>query len=149
MSEIAASAPSTTFFFQLYVNRNRAASEQLLKEAEKNGIKAVFVTVDAPVAGKREADERVENDNTDASLTFAPMSGAIASNDSKGAGIGRTMGSYIDASLNWSDLAWLRNATKLPIVLKGIGSAEDALLAASYGVDGIVVSNHGGRSLDT
>ncbi|CAK4033524.1 FMN-dependent dehydrogenase [Lecanosticta acicola] len=149
MSEIVASAPGSTFFFQLYVNKNRAASEALLKEAERAGVKAVFVTVDAPVAGKREADERTEDDNQDESLTFAPMSGAVASKDSKGAGIGRTMGSYIDASLNWSDLVWLRKATKLPIVLKGIGNAEDALLAASYGVDGIVVSNHGGRSLDT
>ncbi|PWY78380.1 cytochrome b2, partial [Aspergillus heteromorphus CBS 117.55] len=149
MSDITKCAPPThPFFFQLYVNTDRAASRQLLRQAEESGIKAIFVTVDAPVAGKREADERVEADDSILSMPL-PMSGAQAINDTKGSGLGRTMGRYIDASFQWQDLAWLRQATKLPIVLKGIQTPEDALLAVEYGVDGIVVSNHGGRSLDT
>jgi L-lactate dehydrogenase (cytochrome) len=79
----------------------------------------------------------------------SPMSGVQAVNDSKGGGIARIMGSFIDASLSWDDIAWLRSCTDLPIVIKGIQTAEDARLALKYGVDGIVVSNHGGRSLDT
>ncbi|PYH89628.1 cytochrome b2 [Aspergillus ellipticus CBS 707.79] len=149
MEDITSCAPPThPFFFQLYVNSDREAPRQLLERAEKCGIKAVFVTVDAPVAGKREADERVQADES-LVLTPLPMSGSKAMNDAKGGGLGRTMGRYIDASLQWEDLAWLRQTTKMPIVLKGIQTAEDALLAVEYGVDGIIVSNHGGRSLDT
>jgi L-lactate dehydrogenase (cytochrome) len=147
MSEIVASAPGVPFFFQLYVNKDRPASERLLDEAAEIGIRAIFVTVDAPVTGKREADERVKADA--AALVAVPMSGAQASNDAKGGGLGRTMGGYIDSTLNWDDIAWLRRSTKLPIVLKGIQTAEDALMAAEYGLDGVLVSNHGGRSLDT
>jgi L-lactate dehydrogenase (cytochrome) len=77
------------------------------------------------------------------------MSGAKAVNDKKGGGLGRIMGAYIDSSLNWDDLQWLRRNWDGKIVLKGIQSAEDAKMAADAGVDGIVLSNHGGRSLDT
>lgn len=148
MDDITGCAPDHPFFFQLYINKDRSASEQLLSQAERCGVKAVFVTVDAPVPGKREADERVEADAAEV-LQPLPMSKAQATNDAKGGGLGRTMGRYIDASFQWDDLKWLRQATKLPIVLKGIQTAEDALLAMQHGVDGIVVSNHGGRSLDT
>ncbi|KAE8150594.1 cytochrome b2 [Aspergillus avenaceus] len=148
MSEITSCATGHPFFFQLYINQDRVASEKLLRQAEDCGFKAVFLTVDAPVAGKREADERVETDDSGVVHT-APMTGAQGVSDTKGGGLGRIMGKYIDASFCWEDLKWLRRSTKLPIVLKGIQTAEDALLAMEYGVDGIVVSNHGGRSLDT
>jgi L-lactate dehydrogenase (cytochrome) len=59
------------------------------------------------------------------------------------------MADFIDSSLNWKDIAWLRKATKMPIVLKGVQTAEDALLAVEHGVDGLLIGNHGGRSLDT
>lgn len=148
MTDITNCAPDHPFFFQLYINKDRSASESLLRQGEECGIKAIFVTVDAPVAGKREADERVKAEAADIPKP-PPMSKAQATNDAKGGGLGRTMGRYIDASFEWEDLKWLRQSTKLPIVLKGIQTAEDALLAMEYGVDGIVVSNHGGRSLDT
>lgn len=95
--------------------------------------------------GKREADERVKADE----VLLAPMSEARAVNDAKGGGLGRTMGKYLDSTFNWEDLAWLKKISDLPIVLKGIQTAEDAKLAMEYGVAGIVISNHGGRSLDT
>lgn len=139
-------APNHTFFFQLYVNKNREASTVLLRQVEAAGAKGIFLTVDAPVAGKREADERVK---ADSNITLAPMSGAAAKNDSKGGGLGRTMGAYIDATLNWKDIAWLRSVTKLPVVLKGVQTAADAKLAMEHGIEGIILSNHGGRSLDT
>ena len=63
--------------------------------------------------------------------------------------MGRLMGSYVDATLTWRDLGWLRSCTDLPIVLKGIQTAADARMAMEVGVEGIVLSNHGGRSLDT
>lgn len=134
-----------TFFFQLYVDKNRRKSEELLRTAEKLGAKAVFVTVDGPVQGKREADERVKADTN----LVSPMSGTRAKNDDKGSSISRFMGSYIDPTLSWKDVAWLRKSTKLPIILKGIMTAQDAVLAMEHGIDGIVLSNHGGRNLDT
>lgn len=138
-------SPNHPFFFQLYVNKDRSKSEALIRQVQKLGVKAIFVTVDAPVAGKREADERVKADE----FLGTPTSGAKATNDKKGGGLGRIMGSYIDAKLNWSDLAWLRGVTGLPIVLKGVQGAEDARKAVKLGVQGLLLSNHGGRSLDT
>ncbi|TVY27223.1 Cytochrome b2, mitochondrial [Lachnellula hyalina] len=132
-------------FFQLYVDKQRAKSESLLQQAEGLGVKAIFVTVDAPIPGKREADERVLADES----LSTPMSGAKAKNDAKGGSLGRIMGSYIDASLSWEDLPWLRRCTKLPIVLKGVQTHMDAKRAMENGIEGIVLSNHGGRSLDT
>lgn len=77
------------------------------------------------------------------------ISGAVASNDRKGGGMGRLMSQYIDRTLNWDDIPWIKEASGLPVVLKGIQSAADAKKAVDYGVQGIMLSNHGGRSLDT
>jgi L-lactate dehydrogenase (cytochrome) len=147
MAEITSSSSSVPFFFQLYVNKNRRASEVLLKDAERNGMKGVFVTIDGPVQGKREADERVKVETT--TVSQAAISGIAAKNDSRGGGMGRTMGTYIDPTFSWDDIAWLRGATKMPIILKGVQTVEDAILACKYGCDGIMISNHGGRNLDT
>ena len=95
----------------------------------------MFLTVDAPVPGKREADERVRIDVTIAT----PMSGTSASNDESGSGLTRTMATYIDSSLNWDDLQWLRRFWKGRVVIKGIQTAEDAKMAVDHGIDGIVV----------
>ncbi|CAH0053455.1 unnamed protein product [Clonostachys solani] len=133
-------------FFQLYVDKNRENSRRLLQRARDAGAKAIFLTIDAPVPGKREADERIRSDEG----LSSGMSGVGVKNDAKGGGIGRVMGGYIDASMSWRDLAWLRSCVPgLPVVLKGVQTCEDAILAAGAGVDAIVVSNHGGRSLDT
>lgn len=126
------------------MNSERHKTEQLLQHARELGVKAVVVTVDAPVPGKREADERIAAENV-----AAAISGAVATNDKKGGGLGRVMAKYIDASLNWEDLAWIRRVSGLPVVLKGIQTASDAQKAADYGVEAILLSNHGGRSLDT
>ncbi|KAH7362517.1 FMN-dependent dehydrogenase [Plectosphaerella cucumerina] len=133
-------------FFQLYVDKNRANSERLLRDAQARGVKALFLTIDAPIPGKREADERVRSDES----LSSPISGATAKNDSKGGALGRIMGSYIDASVNWDDIAWLRRTVPgLPIVLKGVQTWMDAVKAMEHGVEAIDISNHGGRSLDT
>lgn len=62
--------------------------------------------------------------------------------------MGRLMAQYIDKSLQWEDIAWIKETSGLPVILKGVQSAEDARLAVQYGVEGIMLSNHGGRSLD-
>ncbi|KAI1452139.1 FMN-dependent dehydrogenase-domain-containing protein [Annulohypoxylon moriforme] len=133
-------------FFQLYVDKDRRKSEALLKMVRERGVKAVFLTIDAPVIGKREADERVKSDES----MKAPMSGVQAKNDKKGGALGRLMGNFIDSSLTWDDVTWLRkHAPSLPIVLKGIQTSMDAVKAMEVGVDAIYLTNHGGRSLDT
>ncbi|KAK6204155.1 hypothetical protein LQW54_008389 [Pestalotiopsis sp. IQ-011] len=118
--------------FQLYLNKDREKSKAALKKAEALGIKAIFVTVDAAV------DEVIVN----------PVTGERAASDKTGAGLTRLMGSYIDQGMTWRDLEWIRSVTGLPIILKGIGCAADAVLAMQHNVDGILLSNHGGRNLD-
>lgn len=145
VDEICPAAPGQPFIFQLYVDRKRANTEALLRKVKAMGcFRAIMLTVDAPVIGKREADERVR---ADASLRTG-MSNMSAKNDGKGGGVGRTTGSYIDPKLSWDDLAWLKRQTDLPIIVKGVQSAADAQLCVKYGVQGIVCSNHGGRELD-
>lgn len=141
---IAAGKLNQPFFFQLYVNSDRVKTEALLKSAAQLGVKALQVTVDAPIPGKREADERIAAENL-----VSAVSGAVAENDKKGGGLGRVMAKYIDPTLSWDDLAWLKEVSGLPIVLKGIQTAADARKAVQYGADAILLSNHGGRSLDT
>ncbi|KAH7028896.1 putative mitochondrial cytochrome b2 [Microdochium trichocladiopsis] len=135
--EILEATPERAWF-QLYVDKDRKKSEQAIRRAEASGkVKALFVTVDCPVISKREADERVVNP------------GGGSKRDKKGAGFTRQGSSFIDASLSWDDVPWLRRTTRLPIVIKGIQRWEDAVEAMHRGVDGIVVSNHGGRAADT
>ncbi|EEP80734.1 conserved hypothetical protein [Uncinocarpus reesii 1704] len=146
MKDITAAGPGTDYFFQLYVNWDRAKSEVLLRECSANPrIKAIFITVDAAWPGKREADERVRADE---GITV-PMADAETRNDEKGGGLGRVMAGCIDPGLTWADLVWARRHTHLPLILKGVMSADDAILAMEAGMDGILLSNHGGRNLDT
>ncbi|KAF2732664.1 cytochrome b2 [Polyplosphaeria fusca] len=140
---VAAGGKSQSFFLQLYVNSDRAKTAELLKKAAALGIKGVFVTVDAPVPGKREADERIA-----AEAVASAISGAVASNDKKGGGMGRLMAQYVDKSLVWEDIRWIREVSGLPVVLKGVQSAADAMMAVRYDAAGVMLSNHGGRSLD-
>lgn len=113
----------------------------MLLKAESLGCKAIFLTVDAAGRGKRESDERLKsNDELPHPVTGKPMKA--------GGGLTRIMGSYIDQGMTWKDIAWIRSVTSLPIILKGITSAEDAKIAMQYKVDGILLSNHGGRNMD-
>ncbi|KAL2013856.1 hypothetical protein VTN00DRAFT_1381 [Thermoascus crustaceus] len=146
MEELRKAAPSGKFFFQLYVNKDREKSAALLRRCSANpNIKAIFVTVDAAWPGKREADERVKADES----LSVPMVDVKAKNDKKGGGLGRVMAGAIDPGLTWSDLVWVRQHTPLPVCLKGVMSADDAIMAMDAGLDGILLSNHGGRNLDT
>lgn len=144
LDQILDQAPGHPFLFQLYVNKDRQKTADVIKQATALGVRAIFVTVDAAGRGKRESDERLKVDE----VVINPVTGQRIETDKKGGGLTRTMGSYIDQGLTWSDLNWIRSLTHLPIVLKGITGAEDAKLAMQHGVDGIVVSNHGGRNLD-
>lgn len=148
IEEIVSSVPKDSnhpFFFQLYVNKDRTKSESLLRLVRSLGIDTIFVTVDAPTPGKREADERVKADES----LSTPMSGAKATNDKRGGGLGRVMGGYIAPDFVWDEFVWLRNHWDGKIVVKGVQCWQDAKMCADAGLDGVLLSNHGGRNLDT
>ncbi|EUC29216.1 hypothetical protein COCCADRAFT_40371 [Bipolaris zeicola 26-R-13] len=142
-SIVKAGKEGQIFWLQLYVNSERVKTEELLRKAASLGIKGIFVTVDAPVPGKREADERIA-----AESVASAISGAVASNDKKGGGMGRLMAAYVEKSLVWEDIAWIKRVSGLPVVLKGVQSAADTIMAVQFGAEGVFLSNHGGRSLD-
>lgn len=148
VEEVVSSVPKEAnhpFFFQLYVNKDREKSEALLRHVHSLGIDTIFVTVDGPVQGKREADERVKADES----LSTPMSGQKAKNDRRGGGIGRIMGNYIDPNFTWNEFAWLRRHWHGKIVVKGVQTWQDAQRCADEGMDGVFLGNHGGRNLDT
>jgi L-lactate dehydrogenase (cytochrome) len=137
-----ARALDATQWFQLYVNRDRAKTAELVQKAEQLGCKALAITVDAPLLGRRERDMR----NKFSSEPPKVQKGAEIRRDG---GTARAISAWIDPALNWNDLQWLASITRMPLILKGIQCSEDALLAARHpNVRAIVVSNHGGRQLD-
>ncbi|KAJ5777638.1 hypothetical protein N7520_000884 [Penicillium odoratum] len=124
-------------FAQLYVNRDINKSVDTIRRAVKVGAQAIWITVDSPVVGKREMDERLN------------LSVTAEDSTAQGQGVAKIMASSISPFIDWSILSWLRDLTDLPVVIKGIQCVEDAVLAYEHGVQGIVLSNHGGRSQDT
>ncbi|CAH7670868.1 FMN-dependent dehydrogenase-domain-containing protein [Phakopsora pachyrhizi] len=131
-----------TQWLQLYVNSDRSRTESIVRKAESSGIKALFITVDAPQLGRREKDMR---------LKFETLGSDVQGNESgidKSQGAARAISSFIDPSLSWKDIEWFKSITKMPIILKGVQTWEDAVLAREHGLDGVVLSNHGGRQLD-
>jgi len=140
-----ARAPGQTQFFQLYVNPDRKKTRQMVENAEKMGAKALFVTVDAPFLGIREKDLRVKQATLSASVQSDKDK---KSKENKKRGTSKYLSTFIDPSVTWKDIDEFRTWTSLPLVIKGIQTAEDALLAYEHGASAIVVSNHGGRQLD-
>lgn len=138
-------------WFQLYVYKDREATKELIQRAENAGCKAIVLTVDAPLIGIRERDVRNEFKLPEG-LSVKNMSASgleKVGGSENNSGLAEYFSSMLDQSLNWKDIEWLRSVTKLPVILKGIACKEDAELAVKNGADGIVVSNHGGRQLDT
>ncbi|PGH32653.1 (S)-2-hydroxy-acid oxidase [[Emmonsia] crescens] len=160
------------FWFQLYISQNREICAQVIARAEAAGYKAIVLTVDTPVLGNRINERKTPlvlpphlslanlhqkiNSSTpnERPLKAKPTMNRIlleARNAQEAAEI--THGNHDtlnDASLTWSNtMSWLRSKTNLKIILKGIMTAEDALLAIDHGADAIIVSNHGGRQLDS
>ncbi len=144
-AEVDAAAPGAPRWFQLYVFRERGVTRELVAQAAEHGFGALVLTVDAPRLGRRERDFRTAFRVPD---DIVVPSYAAALGGWEGATPLELLGA-IDPTLTWDDLDEVRSLSRLPLVLKGIQTAEDATLACEHGVDGIVVSNHGGRQLDT
>jgi 4-hydroxymandelate oxidase len=147
--EEAAQSGASCRWFQLYLQPERAATLSLVRRAEAAGYEVLVVTVDAPINGVRNREHRAH---------FALPPGVAAENlkdiatpDSAllAPGASGVFDRLMAAAPTWDDVAWLESVTKLPVVLKGILSADDAERAVEAGAAGLIVSNHGGRTLDT
>ncbi|XP_054463134.1 hydroxyacid oxidase 1 [Anoplopoma fimbria] len=150
MSAMTASVGGV-MWLQLYIYKDRELTLSLVRRAEEAGYKAIFVTVDTPYLGRRLDDMRNRfklpshlslSNFSSASLAFSEGN---YGNDS---GLAVYVAKAIDPSLCWDDITWLKKHTHLPVILKGVVNGEDADQAVNYGVDGILVSNHGARQLD-
>lgn len=130
-------------WLQLYVNKNRAITERIIKHAENRGCRGLFITVDAPQLGRREKDMRSKFSDVGSNVQ---NTGGDKVDRSQGAA--RAISSFIDPSLSWRDIPWFLSVTKMPILLKGVQRVEDVIRAIEVGVQGVVLSNHGGRQLD-
>jgi 4-hydroxymandelate oxidase len=129
--EDIAHAATGPVWFQLYVQRDRAFTRDLVQRAEDAGCRALCVTVDSPTHGVRNTEERGKSLLPERELP-----------NLKGK-------DYLDPTLTWKDIDWLRGFSRRPVLLKGILNPDDAAIAVDAGVAGIIVSNHGARNLDT
>lgn len=148
--EDVAEAATGPLWFQLYVYRDRQLSERLVRRAEAAGYRALVLTVDAVRLGRRERDLR-NGFGLPPHLHTANLEGDAREQPSQepgASGLAIHANTLWDTSLTWEALDWLRSISTLPIVVKGIVTAEDAALAVEHGASGIIVSNHGGRQLD-
>ena len=150
LEEIASAADGPRWF-QLYVYKERSVTEELIARAEAAVYRAIVLTVDTPLLGRRERDVRNSFELPEG-MGIANFAGLRERLDAQGWAPGSSFSAYVhrlfDASLTWDAVAWLRSKTRLPILLKGILTAEDARQACNAGASGIIVSNHGGRQLD-
>jgi 4-hydroxymandelate oxidase len=137
-------APPPKLWFQLSIQPDLGFTERIVRRAEAAGCRALVVSVDTPVFGRRNRDLRNQFFELPAGLCCENMREPSGS-----AGPGPVRSIAFLRELSWEHLDWLRSVSHLPIVLKGIMHPEDARLAADRGIDAIIVSNHGGRQLDT
>ena len=143
-TEVAAAAPDGRKWFQLYVLKDRGVSRALLDEAVECGFEAIVLTVDAPRAGRRERDFRTGfavPADVDMPAVRAATGAPVSPTPQEFFGL-------VDTTLTWSSLEELAAECSLPVLVKGVHTAEDARLAADHGARGVIVSNHGGRQLD-
>jgi isopentenyl diphosphate isomerase/L-lactate dehydrogenase-like FMN-dependent dehydrogenase len=126
-------------WFQVYVFKDQAITDHLVAQARESGYTALVLTVDAPFRGNRERDARTG---------FTIPEGITVVSMGRGGVTPRDVFDRITPSLSWRDVERLAADSGLPVLVKGVLTAEDALLACEHGVAGIVVSNHGGRQLD-
>ena len=143
IEDVAAGAPDAVLWFQLYLQPDPAITEALVRRAERAGARALVVTVDSAVFGRRERDDRHGFHDLPAGLRAENLRGLPGDEPGQVRSIG------MSAEFSWAHIDWLRSITTLPVLLKGVLHPADAALAVEHGVAGLLVSNHGGRQLDT
>ncbi len=145
LEDVAAEVPRAPLWFQCYVHRDRAFSESLLRRAAAAGYRAVVLTVDLQVVSRRRRDERnhfelpdgVRMENVDVSMKSL-----------HGSALAEYSNVAFDPALTPDDIGWIASVTGLPVIVKGVLRADDAVRATDAGAAAVIVSNHGGRQLD-
>ena len=143
-AEVAAAAPEGKRWMQVYLFRDRGVTRAMIEEAAEAGYEALLLTVDAPYAGRRERDLR-SGFQVPAEVRVPAIEAAVGHHNLTTAEIF----ALVDPSITWEDLERLCNEFDLPVLVKGLITGEDAALAVEHGAAGVVVSNHGGRQLDS
>jgi L-lactate dehydrogenase (cytochrome) len=169
--EETAAAATGPMWYQLYVWRDRGLSRELVQRARDAGYRAIMLTVDTAVFGRRERDVRrgftlppkigldtfvdgVRHPRwtwrflRSEPITFSAVAGRAELDGTRAINLSAYVNSQFDPTLSWRDVEWIREESGLPLMLKGIQCVEDARTAASLGIDAIALSNHGGRQLD-
>lgn len=150
--EDVARASNGPLWFQLYVHKDRELTRSLIGRAEEAGYRAVVLTVDTPILGRRLRDVRngfgLPDGLVMANLVESAQKAGFSGDGASSSALSRYIASRHDASLSWKDVEWLRGITRLPILLKGIVRPDDTRQAIDAGASGVIVSNHGARQLD-
>ena len=155
IEEVAQANGSGLRWFQLYIFKDKQFNMDLIRRVEQAGYKALVVTVDSQRVGKRLADDRnrfnvpshlkLANVSTD---TLQSVQSSVLTQQQPESGLHKSTQVLTEKKLTWDTITWVKSFTKLPVIVKGVLTGEDAKLAVQHGVDGIIVSNHGGRQLD-
>lgn len=150
LEDVASAAPDGLRWFQLYVYKDRAVAVDLVRRAEAAGYTALAVTVDAPILGRREADAR-NRFQLPAHLKLGNFADKSKSTtvSADGSGVASYFSLLIDDAVTWKDLVWLKQQTRLPVIVKGVLTPAAVKQAIAHGMDAVWVSNHGARQLDT
>jgi 4-hydroxymandelate oxidase len=152
METIAAAAGTDCargpFYFQLYLQHDRGFTRELVQRAERAGFEALVLTVDAPTSGARDRERRA-GFRLPPGISAVHLAGLPAQTTTLQAGQSALFDGLLAQAPSWDDIAWLQAQTRLPILLKGVLHPDDARQAARLGAAGVIVSNHGGRTLDT
>jgi 4-hydroxymandelate oxidase len=150
--EAIANASGGPRWFQLYVYRDRGITHDLVNRAAAAGFTALCLTVDTPLAGQRERDRRNAL-RMPAHLQLGNFPATHSTSHHQGEASGSALAQYIasqwDPGLTWRDVEWLRSISPMPVLVKGVLAPDDATLAIDHGAAGVIVSNHGGRQLDS
>jgi len=144
-------AASGPVWFQLHISKDRGFTRDLVARVEAAGCQALMLTVGIPEWGRRVQDARSPFQLPPglAAVNLSPANARRETRNQQGASLDQLATRMLDASVTWKDVDWLRSLTNLPVVVQGICRADDAARAVAGGVNGIVVSNHGGRQLDS
>ena len=152
IEEVAQANGSGLRWFQLYVFKDKSVTMDLIKQAERSGYKAIVITVDTPRVGKKLVDDRnrfyLPSHLHRVNATTDTSDNTQSSQEAQESLVHKSTQTMLDPKLTWDTITWVKSFTKLPVIVKGILTGEDAKLAVQHGVDGIIVSNHGGRQLD-
>lgn len=146
--EEMAKAATRPLWFQTYILKDRGFTRDLVQRAESVGCKALCVTVDSPVVGVRNRDQRAQF-ALPPEMERANLKGLMRPGGNLRPREGDIYTPILDASLTWKEIDWLRSFARVPVVLKGVLNPDDADQAVKAGASGIIVSNHGARNLDT